>query len=164
MISFGAIKMKGIRTETIRPEVDPEDLERLNPIMERELGRQKTIEAAVEAALAVLQQYFDDNDSNPDVESYLLYKTGANIMMKGLAAIDNRVFINDLTGFQIAEVRSTPVKIKAEEYPPCTCGRKVIGENEHMVFAPPVCVGCFKLPAECTCKKLATQAHAKRSC
>lgn len=124
----------------------------------KEQKRQLLISKAVETAEYVLN---DAGETDPDVKAYLWYKTGAQLLLKGLAeGIDKRVMLSDmgltaLVELKIPEPILNDVKL-------CGCGRPLWLDQEVTDSTEPfeacaVCSGCFNLPSICDCKKLAGQ-------
>lgn len=117
--------------------------------MEKERLRAETIQRAVEAAEAVLDEY---PSPTPDEHSYLLYKTGGTLLAKALEKLDMRVFMNDVMGSTSVKATFEPTDeaVTASIIERCTCGRRLDQFKQ--------CVGCYKEIDKCNCRKQKTQA------
>lgn len=127
----------------------------------REQNRQVLITKAVEAAEAVLREA---NETDPDVSAYIWYKTGAQLLMKGLSeGIDRRVMLSDMGLTKLVTLDPAVPIVSEHAETKCHCGRDMRYEpvafnSEDMTL---VCTGCFDVPRLCRCIKLSSQVVSK---
>lgn len=121
-------------------------------LLSKENHRQLFIQAAVALAEEKLKEYESATD---DEKSYMWYKVGASMLMKGVQAIDKRVLMTDMGALTTVQV--TPVKEPKPEVDlgTCDCGRPIILDDGCLdEEQEKVCLGCLDYPFNCKCKKL----------
>ena len=120
----------------------------------KEQHRQEVIARAVESAEYILK---DAGFTDPDVIAYLWYKTGAQLLLKGLAeGIDKRVMLSDMGLTALVALEPTPKPVEEHQLKLCSCGRYITWSDNELDPIQ-ICSGCYRYPEQCDCKKLTGQ-------